>query len=187
MSSKFKLLEQIHLDALNEYDKQQHRLYGQLDDLQLKCAAYEHELEATGKRHAAQVKVAHEAHTAQIKSLTQQLQEQKERCARQQTELDKVSRQMEENLSRLTTNNESSSTSAVGTSSWNMEVKSLDARITDVLTKLREREAKSSDAESLRLKCERLQAQLGDAQAKLVTLKQQQLTTAGNNGYLKFI
>jgi len=30
---KFKLLEQIHLDAVNEFDKQQSLMYGQLDEL----------------------------------------------------------------------------------------------------------------------------------------------------------
>ena len=36
ISSKFKLLEQIHLDTINEYDKQQSRLYNQIDDMHLK-------------------------------------------------------------------------------------------------------------------------------------------------------
>ncbi len=30
---KFKLLEQIHLDAVNEFDKQQSLMYGQLDEV----------------------------------------------------------------------------------------------------------------------------------------------------------
>ncbi len=65
-------------------------------------------------------------------------------------------------------------------------MKNLDARITDVLGKLREREinlktsasVSSSDNETLKLKCDRLQTQLNDANAKNLSLKQQLAKTA---------
>ena len=68
-------------------------------------------------------------------------------------------------------------------------MKNLDARITDVLGKLREREinlkttasVSSSDNENLKLKCDRLQTQLNDAHAKILNLKQQLTKTTSSS------
>jgi hypothetical protein len=67
------------------------------------------------------------------------------------------------------------------------KVKNLDARITDVLGKLREREinlktsasVSSSDNETLKLKCDRLQTQLNDANAKNLSLNQHSCRSCG--------
>lgn len=128
LSHKFKLLEQIHVDTIAEYDKQHARLYSQLDDLHSRLHTTEHELN----------------------SLRQQQQQ-------QPTD-----------------------------GSWNKEVKSLDARISDVLGKIREREMTLEQTSGVgaigslgvelaesRLKCERLQAQLTDAHSKISQLSQQ--------------
>ncbi len=72
ISSKFKLLEQIHLDTINEYDKQQSRLYNQIEDMHLKTNKSDHELENLTKRYN-QMKSSYESSLSQISSLNEQL------------------------------------------------------------------------------------------------------------------
>jgi chromosome segregation ATPase len=102
ITSKFKLLEQIHLDAINEYDKQQNRLYNQIQDMHLKCNTFEHEIDVLNKR-LSQSKQSNESGLMQIKALNQQLNEYKEKIVRQEKEIEKFNRQME-NLSKFSEN-----------------------------------------------------------------------------------
>jgi DNA repair exonuclease SbcCD ATPase subunit len=132
ITSKFKLLEQIHLDAINEYDKQQNRLYNQIDDMHLKCNTFEHEIDVLNKR-LSQSKQVNESGLSQIKSLNQQLNEYKEKIVRQEKEIEKFNRQMEnlskfsENLDNVVVSNASVINAENHTQdssrSWNIEVK----------------------------------------------------------------
>lgn len=76
--------------------------------------------------------------------------------------------------------------SSSNNNTWNKEVKSLDARISDVLGKIKEREMSlvhhgnhpgasgaSGELAESRLKCERLQVQLNEAHSKIAQLSQQ--------------
>ena len=133
ITSKFKLLEQIHLDAINEYDKQQNRLYNQIDDMHLKCNTFEHEIDVLNKR-LSQSKQVNESGLIQIKSLNQQLNEYKEKIVRQEKEIEKFNRQME-NLSKFSENldnvvvgnasgiNAENHHTQDSSRSWNIEVK----------------------------------------------------------------
>ncbi|RNA12964.1 hypothetical protein BpHYR1_052466, partial [Brachionus plicatilis] len=157
LHSKFKILEQIHVDSVAEYDQRQSRLYGQLDELAEKLAKAENELELANKR-AAQSKSANEASLSQIKKLNETIDH-------QQKEVDKLSKKLGKQ--------QASSSGELG---WNKEVKNLDARISDVLGKIKERElnlAHKND-QALKLKCERLQRQVVEAQSELLQLKQQE-------------
>jgi DNA repair exonuclease SbcCD ATPase subunit len=131
ITSKFKLLEQIHLDAINEYDKQQNRLYNQIQDMHLKCNTFEHEIDVLNKR-LSQTKQSNESGLMQIKTLNQQLNEYKEKIVRQEKEIEKFNRQME-NLSKFSENldvgNSGGGTGAENhchtqdsSRSWNIEV-----------------------------------------------------------------
>ena len=126
------------MDTINEYDKQQHRIYNQLDDMHLKCSTYEHEIEALTKR-LAHSKQSQDTSLSQIKTLSQQLHDYKERIHKQEKEIEKFNKQME-NLSRLSENLDEAPSQEVSSKSWNIEVNNLDAQITDVLGKLKERE-----------------------------------------------
>ena len=130
ITSKFKLLEQIHLDAINEYDKQQNRLYNQIQDMHLKCNTFEHEIDVLNKR-LSQSKQSNESGLMQIKTLNQQLNEYKEKIVRQEKEIEKFNRQME-NLSKFSENLDVGSSGGAGAEnhshtqdssrSWNIEV-----------------------------------------------------------------
>lgn len=155
LSSKFKYLEQIHLDSVAEYDQQQGRLYSQLNDLTEKLNKTEDELDVVNKK-LVQSKNANETSLIEIKKLNDKIEN-------QQKEVDKLNKKLAK---------QQSSSSEMG---WNKEVKNLDARISDVLGKIKERElslVQKSD-EALKQKCDKLQSQLVEAQNEIVKLKQE--------------
>lgn len=185
ITSKFKLLEQIHLDTINEYDKQQNRLISQLDDMHLKNNRTETDLENLTKRFN-QIKHSYESSLTQVKQLSDQLNKLRDSLDLKDKELDKLNMRVSQMTSEQQKLAKSSSSQGYGVSSdsssssqqekgWNKEVKILDSRINDVLSKLKEREISlvSSSDESLRIKCEALQAQLIETQSQLAQLKLQ--------------
>ncbi|CAF0783627.1 unnamed protein product [Brachionus calyciflorus] len=155
LSSKFKILEQFHLDSIGEYDRQQTRLYNQIDDMTVKINKSEQELDLVNKKFG-NIKLTNEEQLNQIKKLNETILE-------QEKEIEKLNKKLSKQLSN-------NSSSDLG---WNKEVKNLDARISDVLGKIKERElclAQKSD-ENLKIKFEKLQSQLADAQKEILNLK----------------
>jgi chromosome segregation ATPase len=150
ISSKFKLLEQIHLDTISEYDKQQAHLFNQIEDMHLKANKTEHEIDNLTKR-LNQTKLSYDSSLVQINALNAQLSEYKETIHSQEKEITRLSAKIQQ-LSEA------------------KDVKHLETRITDVLEKMKEREAVSNNEESLRIKCDKLQSQLQESQAKIAQL-----------------
>lgn len=150
ISSKFKLLEQIHLDTISEYDKQQAHLFNQIEDMHLKANKTEHEIENLTKR-LNQTKLSYDSSLVQINALNSQLSEYKETIQSQEKEISRLNTKIQQ-LSEA------------------KDVKHLETRITDVLEKMKEREAVNNNEESLRIKCDKLQSQLQESQAKIAQL-----------------
>jgi hypothetical protein len=203
LNSKFKLLEQIHLEAIAEYDNQQSQMFSQIDEMHSKLNKNESELDSLSKRLASS-KQQNEASLAQIKSLSDQLLKQKETIQIKDKEIENLNKEILK-VSELNESNEEKPADQIDSSipadlsyqnahtsraSWNKEVKNLDARITDVLGKLKEREmslnltpispttanllsSSSPNEENFRVKYERAQAQLQEAQTKIVQLSSQ--------------
>lgn len=176
---KFKLLEQIHLDAVSEFDKQQSSVYHQLDEVTVKLNQSEMAQDKLNKKH--------EGMTEQIGSLNEQIAKYKEKCKLQENEISDLNKKIEGynlSLSQIQQKHNLQDSSLPESSpncGWNKEVKNLDARISDVLGKLRERELNlqscsngtQSDTESLWSKLEKTQAKLHDAQQKITGLSAQ--------------
>lgn len=160
---KFKLLEQIHLDAVSEFDKQQNLMYNQLEEMTAKLNQSEFNQE--------QLK---DTHTDQLRNLNEQICKYKEKCKQQDQEIESLNKRIEGfNISFGITNNENQLTEGSG---WNKEVKNLDARITDVLGKLREREKNLKSPLSAETDSNnQMQLQLQEAQIKIATLSGQLL------------
>ena len=151
MSSKFKLLEQIHLETMGEFERQ-------MESAQLR----QRQAEAETKRSLGK-----------IENLGDQLGKCHDKIRAQEKEIEYFAKRLEEI--------EASSTSSLSSSScgdvrgWNRDVKSLDQRINDILGRLKEREMSLSSNsptanEQLESKCERLQMQLNEAHAKINSL-----------------
>ena len=176
---KFKLLEQIHLEAVGEFERQQASMYHQLESMSSRLTNSELELNAR----LAAAKQQQEASLEQIAALTDQVNKFKDKCKLQEGQIDCLYKRLEAAGSLVGEHDPADKESG-----WNREVKSLDARITDVLGKLKERELSLSSTSSLalspsgggqsteeanRLKCDRLQTQLNEAQQKIAFLSSQ--------------
>lgn len=155
LNSKFKILEQIHLDSVAEFDQQQSQLYSQLNEMTEKLGKSEDELDMVNKK-LVQSKNANETSLNEIKKLNDKIEN-------QQKEMERLNKKLAK---------QQSSNSEMG---WNKEVKNLDARISDVLGKIKERElslVQKSD-EALKQKCDKIQSQLVEAQNEILKLKQE--------------
>lgn len=196
--SKFKLLEQIHLEAIAEYDNQQSQMFNQMDEMHSKLNKNESELDSLNKRLNSS-KQQNETNLSQIKTLNDQLNKYKETIQLKDKEIESLSKEM------LKSNDNSQEQDQVDASiltndsygsmaraNWNKEVKNLDARITDVLGKLKERElslnltpispssnviASSPNDDNYKIKFEKVQQQFQEAQIKIAQLNTQLKTT----------
>lgn len=164
---KFKLLEQIHLDAVNEFDKQQSLMYSQLEELTIKLNQSEFNQEGLNNK----MKDKQEASVEQIRNLKDEISKYKEKCKHQDQEIEALNKRIDVfNASFAQITGETCPEAPGG---WNKEVKHLDARITDVLGKLREREmnlhSPSNNQDNLEVE-KKMQGKLQEAQAKIVSL-----------------
>jgi hypothetical protein len=89
MSSKFKLLEQIHLETIKEYDKQHSKFYAQLDDLNSKLNRNERELDDTHKTFNL-LKQTNTENVQKIQLLNEQILKYKDTVQQQEKEIEKL-------------------------------------------------------------------------------------------------
>ncbi len=196
LQSKFKLLEQIHLNTINEYEKRQNRLYNQIDEMHVKLSTSELDVEQLNKK-LTQSNKSNDSSLMQLQNLNDHLNKYKETMQLQEREIEKLNKKLQqinasENLNQINDilvkcETKMSPESNNKLRGWNKEVKNLDSRINDLLAKIKEREmnlaqiSKAStstqtitlicDDESYKSKCDQLEFQLQEAQNKINQLQ----------------
>ena len=148
-SSKCKLLEQIHVDTVSKF-------YAQLEDLSGKLSQRESELEEQSRR-ASQLAKMNQEYGVRVRELSEQLGKCRESVEMQEREIDKLRKELSEGGSNSSVSNGGGSSSSgsllVSTRGWNKEVKHLDARINDVLDKIKEREMSLNNGNGSEVTC----------------------------------
>ncbi len=197
LQSKFKLLEQIHLNTINEYEKRQNRLYNQIDEMHVKLSNTEMDVEQLNKK-LSQSNKSNDSSLMQLQNLNDHLNKYKETMQLQEKEIEKLNKKLQqinasENLNQINDilvncetkiNPESNNNKLKG---WNKEVKNLDSRINDLLAKIKEREMNLAqiskvststqtttlicDDDSYKSKCDQLEFQLQEAKNKISQLQ----------------
>lgn len=140
-------------------------MYNQLEEMTQKYSASERSHETLSKK----LKERQESSSEQIRILNEQICMYKDKCKQQDSEIDVLNKKIDGFTATFSQIESSAngSDSPVSTG-WNKEVKNLDARISDVLGKLRDREMNLCGKAELELK-----AQLQEAQAKIAQLSGQ--------------
>ena len=196
LQSKFKLLEQIHLNTINEYEKRQNRLYNQIDEMHVKLSNSELDIEQLNKK-LTQSNKSNDSSLMQLQNLNDHLNKYKETMQLQEKEIEKLNKKLQqinasENLNQINDilvncETKMSPESNNKLRGWNKEVKNLDSRINDLLAKIKEREMNLAqipkvctstqtttlicDDDSYKSKCDQLEFQLQEAQNKINQLQ----------------
>jgi len=135
LNSKYKLLEQIHLEAIAEYDNQHELMFNQIDELNLKLNKTDLE-QGKLQNLLAQSKQQADLNLNQIKTLNEQLVRCKDTIERKDREIEELLVNKEREVEEIAMK-DCTAVHNLTRANWNKEVKNLDARITDVLGKFK--------------------------------------------------
>lgn len=162
MKLKFKLLEDIHQDTINEYDKQQLILHQQIDNMSFKCNQNEYNYENLLEK-LNSIKNTYDSSVMQMQTLNEQLIKCKETISLKDREITRLKQQLIEQQNQVNSQSPQTPTTpvvqqqATSNESWNKEVRNLDARINDVLGKIKERELLLNNYDEWERKCKEIE------------------------------
>lgn len=162
MKLKYKLLEEIHYDTISEYDKRQNLLYNQIDDLGVKCS----QRDQTHENLMEKLKEMQGSYEHNIKTLNEKLGAFESVISAKDSEIGKL----KDKLNEVALSQSQKKASGTNTT-WNNEVRNLDARINDVLGKIKERELLLNNYDDWERKYKELDKSFGELNQELAKNK----------------